>query len=911
MSRRSGARADLRSQAEYRWTARCSVLDNPFAPSVSLANGSRLGPYEILSAIGAGGMGEVYRARDMRLKRDVAIKVLPDTFTTDRSLVARFQREAELLATLNHPNIAHIHGLEESGSAVALVLELVEGATLADRIAQGPVPVSEALSIGRQLAEALDAAHERGIVHRDLKPANIKVTPAGVVKVLDFGLAKATANEIQRPDLSASPTITANATRAGVILGTAAYMSPEQARGIDVDKRADIWAFGCVLYELLTGGRAMSGGTVTDILAAVLTSEPDWSRLPSTTPPRVVALLRRCLTKELRDRQRDIGDARHDLNEPGPDAASSASSQARHGSRSGRAIASALVLAGLAGLGYVAWPRSSQVETWVNPLADATFTRITDFPGTETMASISPDGRFVAFMSDRDGPMHVWLTQIGSGRFTDLTKGVPSMSFANRVRPVGFSGDGTEVWTITLANQARLIPLIGGEPQPFLSGNAIHPSWSPDGASLAYFRAIDGDPIYVADRSGGNAREIFKDEAGIHNHNPVWSPDGQWIYFVHGRPEAERADILRIRPSGGRPETIIDSRAAMNFVAPLDARTLLFVARAEDLAGPWLWSLDVDTRQARRVTTGIEQYLSVAASADGRRIVATVANPIAGLWSLPILDRQADERDMRPFAVPSVRALGPRFGGGTLFYLSSRGAGEGLWRVENSQTSEIWKGADGPLVEPAAVSRDGQRVAIVIRRAGRGHVTVMNANGTDSRDVAPSLDVQGVVDWAPEGSSIVAGAIDADGPGVFLVPLDGSTIKRLTNGIASSPVWSPDGKLIAYSGPNVGGRQPLLGVRPDGTAVPLPAIYTGPPGARGTPRQGYRFLPGGSGLMYIPAQTADLEFWVLNLATNTTKQIAKLAQPDEIRAFDITPDGKQIVFDRLRENADIVLIERR
>jgi serine/threonine protein kinase len=281
---------------------------------VSLANGSRLGPYEILSAIGAGGMGEVYRARDMRLKRDVAIKVLPDTFTTDRSLVARFQREAELLATLNHPNIAHIHGLEESGSAVALVLELVEGATLADRIAQGPVPVSEALSIARQLAEALDAAHERGIVHRDLKPANIKVTPAGVVKVLDFGLAKATANEIQRPDLSASPTITANATRAGVILGTAAYMSPEQARGIDVDKRADIWAFGCVLYELLTGGRAMSGGTVTDILAAVLTSEPDWSRLPSTTPPRVVALLRRCLTKELRDRQRDIGDARHDLN---------------------------------------------------------------------------------------------------------------------------------------------------------------------------------------------------------------------------------------------------------------------------------------------------------------------------------------------------------------------------------------------------------------------------------------------------------------------------------------------------------------------------------------------------------------------------------------------------------------------
>jgi serine/threonine protein kinase/Tol biopolymer transport system component len=870
--------------------------------------GRKLGPYEVLAKLGAGGMGEVYRARDIRLKRDVAIKVLPDTFITDRSRVARFQREAELLATLNHQNIAHIHGLEESGSALALVLELVEGPTLADRIALGALPLNEALAIARQLADALDAAHERGIVHRDLKPSNIKVTPAGIVKVLDFGLAKATSDEAEAPDLADSPTITAGATRAGVIIGTAAYMSPEQARGRAVDKRTDIWAFGCVLYELLTGQRAMRGDTVSDILASVLTDEPDWSRVPATTPPRVVALLQRCLTKDPRDRQRDIGDVRFELKEPVSGPAVGPSSQPRPKSVARRVAVAAVVLAALGGLAYTVWPRATPVEAWVNPLANAQFTRITDFPGTETHASISPDGRFVAFLSDRDGPMHVWLTQVGSGRFTDLTRAMPSIAYNYALRSVGFSGDGTEVWTAE-RNQTRLLPLIGGELRPFLGGNAVHPSWSPDGASLVYNRAVDGDPIYIADRSGGNAREIFKVQPGIHNHNPIWSADGEWIYFVHGDPDGEKMDISRIRPSGGPPEIVTDHGAPVNFVTPLDARTLLFVAPAEDRTGPWLWSLDVPSRQTRRVTTGVEQYLSVAASADGRRIVATVANGSASLWTVPVLDRVADERDVKPFPVPSVRALGPRIHSGTLFYLSTRGAGDGLWRAEKGQTSEIWKGSDGPLGEPAALSRDGRRVAIMTRRGGRGRVTVMNADGSDSRDVSSAVDVRGVVDWSPEGTSIVAGGIDADGYGLFVLPLDGGTATRLTKGLANSPAWSPDDSLIVYGGPNVGGRQQVLGVRRDGTAVPLPSIYVPGPAARAA-QQSYRFMPDGKTLVYMPPLTATKEFWAFNISTGMTRRIVSLNTHDEIRAFDITADGTQIVFDRLRENSDIVLIER-
>ena len=286
--------------------------------------GLQIGSYQILSLLGTGGMGDVYRARDTRLGRDVAIKVVANVFLSDPERLARFEHEARVLATLNHPHIGAIYGLEEAGGVRGLVLELVEGATLAERLATGPLPIQEALSVARQIAEALEAAHEKGIIHRDLKPANIKITPDGTVKVLDFGLAKVFAKDGSEYDVSAKPSITIEETREGVIAGTAAYMSPEQARGKAVDKRTDIWAFGCVLYEMLTARPPFRGETVSDTIAGILEREADWSALPAETTVSIRRLLQRCLEKDPKRRLRDIGDARLEIEEaPGPSVSSS------------------------------------------------------------------------------------------------------------------------------------------------------------------------------------------------------------------------------------------------------------------------------------------------------------------------------------------------------------------------------------------------------------------------------------------------------------------------------------------------------------------------------------------------------------------------------------------------------------
>ncbi len=381
-----------------------------------LSPDTRLGPYVIAAPVGAGGMGEVYRARDTRLDRDVAIKVLPEQMARDKERILRFEREAKLLASLNHPHIAHIHGFEESDGKKFLVLEYVEGETLSQRLKRGPLPIEEALEVGKQIAEALEAAHEKGVVHRDLKPGNVMVRPDGTVKVLDFGLARAMADDASGAvTVGDSPTITANYTRPGVVLGTAAYMSPEQARGRPLDRRTDIWSFGCVLFECLTGIGPFAGETTTDVIAKIMERDPDYDALPARTPPRIRDLLRHCLEKQAKRRLRDIGDALLELDQAVAKREWSTAAVAVGGR--GKPSASwklVLLIAVYAGLLFVAnyagrlWGRRS-VENAQPGTAASTqvpivvgLEQLTDSPGQQSDPRLSPDGKMLLFVS-RDG----------------------------------------------------------------------------------------------------------------------------------------------------------------------------------------------------------------------------------------------------------------------------------------------------------------------------------------------------------------------------------------------------------------------------------------------------------------------------------------------------------------------------
>jgi hypothetical protein len=414
----------------------------------ALLTGRRLGVYQVQERIGAGGMGEVYRARDTRLGRDVAIKILPAAFTADPERLARFEREARVLASFNHPNIATIHGVEESDGVHALVLELVDGETLAERIGRGRLRVADARAVATQIVAALDAAHERGIVHRDLKPVNVKITSAGTVKVLDFGLAKA----VTAGGDAHGPTVTIDGTREGLIVGTVAYMSPEQARGQPVDKRTDIWAFGCVLYEMLTGRAAFAGETVSDTIAAVLDRDPDWAALPTTTPASIRSLLRRVLERDLKRRLRDIGDAGVELSsakESDTKLAVIGDDVERRRARRRRMawVAASVALAGAIGFGILSPRRSApEADTPVSRIAIALppgqlIARIAAGPSV----AISPDGTRLAYVAGETGGVQgIYLRPLEGLEGTRVpgTDGGSAPFFSPDGQWLGFYGDG-------------------------------------------------------------------------------------------------------------------------------------------------------------------------------------------------------------------------------------------------------------------------------------------------------------------------------------------------------------------------------------------------------------------------------------------------------------------------------------
>ncbi len=876
--------------------------------------GRTLSHFKITAKLGEGGMGEVYRATDAKLGREVAIKILPEAVSAEPERLARFDREARVLASLNHASIAAIYSFEHEDPVHFLVMELAEGEDLAERIARGPILPDEALPIALRIAEALEAAHERGVIHRDLKPANVRVTAEGQVKVLDFGLAKAfepgDGASADAEDPSNSPTLTAQMTRVGTLLGTAAYMSPEQARGQEADKRADIWSFGVVLYEMLSGKPLFAGASVTDVLAAVVRDDLGLPELPVGVPPSIRDLHARCLDRDPKNRLRDIGEARvriaralaaperagTDIAAPSPAAVS--------GRKSSRPYiwGAMLVLVAAIAVGAITWPWAGRSEP-ANLLSGATMTRITGFAGSETSAAISRDGKTIACLSDRDGQFDVWVIPVGTGQPYNLTKGLVG-GLQSLLRSVSFSHDGSEVVLAgSLNGRLRRMPLLGGTPRNWLEPQAINVSWSPDGSRVVYQTSDPGDPLIVANSDGSDRREILTSASGYHQHYPTWGADG-WIYVVRGQENTLEMDLWRIRPDGIGSERLVTG-TGLTYPTPVDEKTVLFIGQEQNGAGPWLWALDLERRVARRLSFGLEQYTSLAASADGRRLAASVANPRVSLWQVPIHDEVATDSDVLAFELPTVRALAPRFGPEDLFYLSSLGSGDGLWRFRNGTTHEIWKGTEAPLLEPVAVSADGTSIAFILRQDGRNVLHVLSADGAELRTLSSAVDVRGSASWSPDGAWIVAGGEDLDGlPGLFKVSVDGGRVEKIVEGQALNPVWSPTEELIVYDGPQVNAVSPVLGVRPDGGPVDLPPLESLVHGQR------VRFLPDGRGLIHMKSSTNfRQDFWLLDLSTMQDRQLTRLDDAGTINTFDITPDGKQIVFDRLSEDSDIVLIE--
>jgi len=492
------------------WDA-VSAIAEPLLPE-----GESIGIYRIETLLGRGGMGEVYRAHDAKLNRDVAIKVLPAAFVNDRERLSRFQREARMLASLNHPNIASIYGLEDSGNTPALVMELAEGPTLADRIRQGSLPIDEALVIAMQIAEALEYAHERGIIHRDLKPANVKVTGDDRVKILDFGLAKALASDHSAENIANSPTITQMATEAGVLLGTAAYMSPEQARAKPVDRRADIWAFGCVLYEMLTGKMAFRGDSVTDTLTAVIKSEPDWSQLPAVTPQHVRVLLRRCLQKDARRRLQAIGDARIALEEGFSEAPGAMN---RFGESPARLRRRALPWA-IAGAATIA---AILIVTLNVPRAasGALLSEQITFSSERKEGPIVTDGTRLYFQSEgqpvemsmHGGPIAALRASVSGMRLLDVSPDGSEM-LALKPDPIDQTRRGS-LWSV---------PVLGGSPRALGNQLARSAHWSPDGRLIVY---AEVNSVYVSRGDGADIRKIW--DAPGETDLPYFSPDSRRI----------------------------------------------------------------------------------------------------------------------------------------------------------------------------------------------------------------------------------------------------------------------------------------------------------------------------------------------------------------------------------------------
>ena len=547
---------------------------------------------------------------------------------------------------------------------------------------------------------------------------------------------------------------------------------------------------------------------------------------------------------------------------------------------------------------------------WTNPIAHADFRTLTDFGGVQQDAAISRDGHFVAFLSDRDGPMDVWVTQVGSGEFHNLTHGTAPELVNPSVRTLAFSPDGSLItfWVRKEGGPAQrdigiwAVPTLGGQPRPYLQ-DAAELDWSPDGSRLAYHTADPGDPLFISDtnRKSQDA-PIHTAPSGLHSHFPLWSPDASFIYFVQGSLP-DKLDIWRISPSAKALQRVTSVSSSISHPVLLDRRTLLYLASGPDGAGPWLYCLDVDRRVSHQLTSGVDRYTSLAASADSRRLVLTLANPKRTLWRLPLAHASANSSDLVRVSLTTSVGFSPRFGLDGLLYVSTNGIGDGVWKLSNGVTSQLWNAPGAHIFGAPAISPGARQVAFSVGLDGRSLLYVTDADGSHARVVADALDLQGAPAWAPDGQSLTSAANDHGVPHLFRIYLDGRPPARLVSEYSMDPAWAPDGRFLVYSGPDIG---TTFTVKAVAAAAPTPALpsLTLTRGARHL-----AFLPGGRALVFLRGEIQHKNLWLVDLQTGAERQLTNLPLDFDVRDFDISPDGSEVVLERLQEHSEIVVAD--
>jgi len=573
----------------------------------------------------------------------------------------------------------------------------------------------------------------------------------------------------------------------------------------------------------------------------------------------------------------------------------------------------ALAAAGAAlAIGASLWLQKTEYF-WRSPIADARFQIITDLDGVEQAVALSRDGQFVAFLSDRDGQMDVWVTQANSGQFHNLTRGSAPGLANPSIRTPGFSPDGSLVtfWVRKQDGSSSgdisvwAAPTLGGQPRIYLQGAAEF-DWTQDGSRFAYHTPGPGDPLFVSDGNRqSEGRPIFTTPAGLHSHFPLWSPDAAFIYFVQGSLP-DKLDIWRIKPfaaAGATPERITSHNGRVTHPVLLDRRTLMYLASDADGSGPWLYSMDVERRIPHRLTSGLDRFTSLAASADGRRLVVTHASLKRTLWRSRIPDSAARAPAADRISLTTSTGFSPRLGPDYLLYVSATGSGQSIWKLADGTATELWSGPGAQIFGGPAIAADGRQIAFSVRQQGKTLLYAMQADGANARVVADSLDLQGAPAWAPDSQSITSAADDHGVPRLFRVPVDGGSPARFVQEYSVNPAWSPDGRFVVYSGPDIGTTFSVKAVTAAAAAHPLPAL-TLTRGARHL-----TFLPGGRALVFLRGEIQHKDLWRIDLETGAERQLTNLAPDFDIRDFDISPNGREVVLERVQERSDVVLLD--